>query len=197
MASKLTNTGRSRLNDRQKAFINHYIATGMNATQAAERAGYSKKTANVTGSQLLVNPNIKKELDKRINHMLTDTENLSIKWLNQTMAIAGFDIRKAADWDDHGVELKDSSKLDEATAFAIQEVSSTQTENGTNVKIKSYDKTKALDLLGKFLGIVGGDSFALKIEENNKQDDPTTLTPEQRRERIAELQRNLAGNGTN
>jgi phage terminase small subunit len=193
MASKKS-MGGHRLNERQRAFINHYIATGMNATQAAEKAGYSKKTARFQGHELLTNPYVKKELDKRITQILTDTENLSIKWLNKTMAIAGFDIRKAADWNEHGVSPKSSSEIDEATAFAIQEVSSTQTESGTNIKIKSYDKAKALDLLGKFLGIVGGESFALKIEESTKQDDPSALTPEQRRERIAELQRKLAGN---
>lgn len=182
-----------RLNDRQRAFINHYIASGMNATQSAIKAGYSKKTAAKQGYDLLINPYVKAELDKKIRGLLTDSENLSIKWLNQTLAIAGFDIRKAAEWDDYSVKLKQSSELDDATAFAIQEVSSQCTENGTNVKIRSYDKTKALDLLGKFLGIVGGESFALKIEENAKVNEPSAMTAEQRRERIAELRRKLDG----
>ncbi len=180
-----------RLNDRQKLFIGYYISNGMNATQAAIKAGYSEKTAAKQGYDLLINPYVKAELDKRIRSMLSDTDNLSLKWLNQTLSIAGFDIRKAAKWGNYGVELKESSDLDEATAFAIQEVSSTNTENGTNVKIKAYDKTKALDLLGKFLGIVGGESFALKLEESDKSSDPLSLTPEQRRERIAELHRKL------
>lgn len=180
-----------RLNDRQKSFINHYIASGMNATQSAIKAGYSKKTAAKQGYDLLINPYVKKELDRKIRNMLTDSDNLSIKWLNQTLAIAGFDIRKAVEWDDGTVTLKESSQIDDATAFAIQEVSSQCTENGTNVKIRSYDKTKALDLLGKFLGIIGGESFALKIEESAKVNDPTAMTAEQRRERIAELRRKL------
>ena len=167
----------------------------MNATQAAIKAGYSEKTARAQGYRLLVNVYIKVALDKHIHDLLTDTENLSIKWLQQTMAIAGFDIRKAVSWDKDGVEFIDSSTLDDQTAFAIQEVSMIETEgeksSNRNIKVKAYDKTKALDLLGKFLGIVGGDSFAIKLEDTSAK--PEAMTTEARRERIAELRRKLDG----
>jgi len=167
------------------------VSSGMNATQAAIKAGYSEKTARAQGYRLLVNVYIKVALDKHIHDLLTDTENLSIKWLQQTMAIAGFDIRKAVSWDKNGVEFIDSSTIDDATAFAIQEVSMIQTEDNKNIKVKAYDKTKALDLLGKFLGIVGGDSFAIKLEDTSVK--PEAMTTEARRERIAELRRKLDG----
>ena len=46
-----------KLNHRQKAFVLEYLKD-RNATEAAIRAGYSRKGANVTGSQLLAHPNI-------------------------------------------------------------------------------------------------------------------------------------------
>jgi len=180
-----------KLTERQKLFVRYYVSSGMNATQAAIKAGYSEKTARAQGYRLLVNVYIKVALDKHIHDLLTDTENLSIKWLQQTMAIAGFDIRKAVSWDKDGVEFIDSSTLDDQTAFAIQEVSMIQTEDNKNIKVKAYDKTKALDLLGKFLGIVGGDSFAIKLEDTSAK--PEAMTTEARRERIAELRRKLDG----
>ena len=184
-----------KFTERQKLFVRYYVSSGMNATQAAIKAGYSPKTAFVQGCRLLSNANIKVALDKHIYDLLTDTENLSIKWLQQTMAIACFDIRKAVSWDKDGVEFIDSSTLDDATAFAIQEVSMIETEgeksSNTNIKVKAYDKTKALDLLGKFLGIIGGESFAIKLEDTSAK--PESMTTEARRERIAELRRKLDG----
>ena len=180
-----------KFTERQKLFVRYYVSSGMNATQAAIKAGYSPKTAYVQGCRLLSNANIKVALDKHIHDLLTDTENLSIKWLQQTMAIAGFDIRKAVSWDKDGVEFIDSSTLDDQTAFAIQEISMIQGEDSRNIKVKAYDKTKALDLLGKFLGIVGGDSFAIKLEDTSVK--PEAMTTEARRERIAELRRKLDG----
>ena len=46
------------LNPKRKRFVQEFLVD-CNATQAAIRAGYSKRTANVTGSQLLAIPSIK------------------------------------------------------------------------------------------------------------------------------------------
>lgn len=49
------------MNDRQEKFCREYAACG-NATTAAEKAGYSPKTARTTGSRLLTNVDICKRL---------------------------------------------------------------------------------------------------------------------------------------
>ena len=46
------------LNEKQKAFAEHYAAC-LNATEAAKRAGYSAKTAYSSGQRLLKNVEIK------------------------------------------------------------------------------------------------------------------------------------------
>ena len=51
------------LNDRQQLFVTEYVKD-MNATKAAERAGYSKKTAYSQGQRLLKNVEIKKAIDE-------------------------------------------------------------------------------------------------------------------------------------
>lgn len=50
-----------RLNERQKAFCEHYAAC-FNATEAAVKAGYSKKTAYSIGQRLLKNVEIQNYL---------------------------------------------------------------------------------------------------------------------------------------
>lgn len=52
------------LTQKQRRFIDEYIISG-NATQAAIKAGYSKKTAAVTATENLRKPNIKAEIQAR------------------------------------------------------------------------------------------------------------------------------------
>ena len=52
------------LTPKQAAFIDAYIETG-NATEAARRAGYSEKTATVTGAENLRKPYIKAAIEAR------------------------------------------------------------------------------------------------------------------------------------
>jgi phage terminase small subunit len=51
----------SKLTDKQEMFCKEYLID-LNATQAAIRAGYSKKTANEQGSQNLVKLSIQKRI---------------------------------------------------------------------------------------------------------------------------------------
>lgn len=54
-----------KMTEKQKAFCDYYIETG-NATEAAIKAGYSKKTAKVIGSENLTKPYIKQYIDERL-----------------------------------------------------------------------------------------------------------------------------------
>ena len=54
------------LNERQYLFCKEYLKD-LNATQAAIRAGYSKKTARQIGDKLLTNIDIKTEVQKQMD----------------------------------------------------------------------------------------------------------------------------------
>ena len=56
----------SELEERQKIFCNEYLVD-FNGTQAAIRAGYSKKTARFIASENLTKPNIQKYLKELID----------------------------------------------------------------------------------------------------------------------------------
>ena len=53
----------TKLTEKQKRFADYYIETG-NATQAAVKAGYSKKYANTNANKLLQNTTIKNYIDE-------------------------------------------------------------------------------------------------------------------------------------
>lgn len=58
----------AKLTPKQKVFCDYYIETG-NATEAAIRAGYSKKTARFIGNENLTKPNIKSYIDERMKEL--------------------------------------------------------------------------------------------------------------------------------
>lgn len=55
----------AKMTAKQRRFCDEYIID-LNATQAAIRAGYSKKTANVIGAENLAKPNISEYIKKRM-----------------------------------------------------------------------------------------------------------------------------------
>ena len=58
----------SKLTLKQKKFADEYIISG-NATEAAIKAGYSKKTASVIGNENLIKPYIKSYIDERMKEL--------------------------------------------------------------------------------------------------------------------------------
>lgn len=65
-----------KLTAKQSLFVEAYLAT-LNATQAAIKAGYSKKTAYSIGQENLKKPVIRAKIDERLNELaLTSEETL-------------------------------------------------------------------------------------------------------------------------
>lgn len=60
-----------KLTEKQKRFADEYIISG-NATQAAIKAGYSKKTAAVIGTENLIKPNIKSYIEERLEELKSE-----------------------------------------------------------------------------------------------------------------------------
>ena len=61
-----------KLTEKQRKFVNEYLID-MNATQAAIRAGYSKKTAYSIGEENLKKPEIKNRIDERLQQIEDDS----------------------------------------------------------------------------------------------------------------------------
>ena len=58
----------AKLTQKQSRFVDEYLID-LNETQAAIRAGYSRKTAHAIGSENLKKPEIKKQIDRRLQEI--------------------------------------------------------------------------------------------------------------------------------
>lgn len=140
------------LNQKQKRFADEYLID-LNATQAATRAGYSAKTANEQGARLLAHVSVQAYLSARMKMRESRTEITQDKVLREIARVAFSDPRKVMTWGTQGVQLRDSEELTDDEAAIISEVSSTASDHGINLKLKTHDKLKALELLGRHLSM--------------------------------------------
>ena len=81
------------LNDKQKQFCREYIVD-LNGTQAAIRAGYSKKTSNEQAARLLAKVSIQTYVKELIEKRAKKTEITAERVLQEYARIAFVDLRK-------------------------------------------------------------------------------------------------------
>lgn len=141
----------SKLTPKQQRFINEYLID-LNATQAAIRAGYSEKTANVIGAQNLLKASIQAEIDKRRGKIQSKLEISQERIIQELASIAfanGADFAEVIELGGlHTVEFKATKELPPEKRAAIASIKS-----GTSgMEVKTYDKLRAMELLGKYLG---------------------------------------------
>ena len=134
---------------KQKQFIEEYLID-LNATQAAIRAGYSPDTAKSIGSENLTKPDIKAQIAKA---MAERSRRTGVNADRVIMELAKIAFVNANDVIDAETATLKPDALPEDTA-AIQSVKvKTFGEDGLEREIKMADKLKALELLGKHLGM--------------------------------------------
>ena len=141
-----------KLTPKQKYFVEEYMID-LNATKAAIRAGYSEKTASRIGPELLGKTCISNAIEKAQLARSSRTEVTADRVVKELARIAFVDARQIFTWGPGGVSLRPSEALTDDEAAIVAEVSETTSESGGNIKIKRFDKLKALELLGKHLGM--------------------------------------------
>ena len=149
----------AKLTERQKRFCDEYLIA-LNATQAAIRAGYSKKTAKVIGSENLTKPDIAARIEKRRAAQIKRTEITADRVLLELARIAFVDGSAFATITARGkVKFTPTDELTHDQKAVIAGV-----KNGKfGTEIKTNDKVRALELLGKHLGLF--DSGSLQPDE--------------------------------
>lgn len=142
-----------RITEKQKRFIDEYMID-LNATQAAIRARYSSATAKDIGCENLAKPNIRAVLDIKMAELSKRTGINQDRIINELAKIAFFNITDVINLDDTTVR-GDATREDSACIASVK-VKTVPTPDGviTEWEVKAYDKIKALELLGKHLGIL-------------------------------------------
>jgi phage terminase small subunit len=149
--------GSSVLTPRQERFVDEYLVDG-NATQAAIRAGFTKKNADVMGPRLVRKSWIAKEIDRRRSRIVAKVDKkleITEERVRLEYARLGFsDMGKFAQWDDNHVTMTPSSELTPDDTAAVSEIVATYGKDGTpTVRLKLHDKKGALDSMAKTLGM--------------------------------------------
>ncbi len=136
---------------KQKKFVEEYLLD-LNATQAAIRAGYSKKTAKSQGQRLLTNVDIQAQITKLRDKLSAKSQVTRERILEEYRRIAFGDIRQVVTWDANAVTLTPSDDLSPEDAATISDVSQRITEKSNTVAIKQHSKPQALEGIRKMMG---------------------------------------------
>lgn len=147
---------------KQKRFVEEYLID-LNATQAAIRAGYSPDTAQQMGSENLSKPVIKNAIDKAIAKRSRRTGINQDRVIQEIAKLAFLNPIDVIDMDE--ATIKGEANRDDTACIASVKVKVIPGEDGniTEREVKTYDKLKALELLGKHLGMF---TDKLKMEGN-------------------------------
>lgn len=161
----------AKLTAKQQRFVDEYLID-LNATQAAIRAGYSEKTAFSIGTENLRKPLIQKAIQQRKQAREQRTEITQDRVIQELAAI-GF--ARSTDYarivPGGGVDFVSTDDLTESQKAAV--VSIKETQNGTEIRLA--DKLKALELIGKHLGMFDRNINGIDQEI---EDDPLTKSIE-------------------
>jgi phage terminase small subunit len=161
-----------RLNPKQRRFVAEYLVD-LNATQAAIRAGYAKKNADVTGPRLLGNVGVSKAVAEGIEKRQERLEVKADDVLRELLRIAMADLGKA--YDEHG-RLRPIHDIPADTRRAMAGVKvfeefegrgEDRVQVGEVREVRFWDKNKALELLGKHLKL-----FVERMEHTGKDGGP-------------------------
>lgn len=145
------------LTPKRRRFVAEYLID-LNATQAAIRAGYSPRTANEQGAQLLTVPAIAAAVAAGAKKATDKLELTAERILEELMRIGYADMGDYIKLDPDGTPLLDWSNLPDGATKVIQEIVQEEryTKMGERVlktRFKIHPKLPALDLLGKRLAL--------------------------------------------
>lgn len=188
--------GPAKLTVKQERFCLEYLVD-FNATQAAIRAGYSEDAARQSGTLLLSNTAIQARISEAVKSLNNDTSQTIRRVICELQLIAFGDMRDLAEWEGDTAIFKDSKTLGDKSRL-VSEVHSKAGKDGNSLKIKTWDKMKALEMLARYYklfqdepqstqvtikitmenarDVIAGDSFGRDIELSN--DDFSNIVPE-------------------
>jgi len=156
-------------NAKHECFCQEYLID-LNGAKAAERSGYSKKTARTQANQLLTKLDISKrvtELKAIRSERTVITQDMVLKELK---IIAESDIQDYLEVvkqypgsEDGRLKLKLFAEMKGNATRAIKSISEHITKDGIQLKFKLHGKEKPLEMLGRHIGM-----FTDKIEHSGQ-----------------------------
>jgi phage terminase small subunit len=148
------------LTDKQEAFVQEYLVD-LNATQAAIRAGYSENSAKQIGHELMGKAEIQEALASAMKARADRLEVKADDILRELMFILKSDLAQAYDEDGRVLPVHQmpenfrralaAVEVDEILERDQADPQGPRVLAGFTKKLKLWDKTKAAEMLGKYL----------------------------------------------
>lgn len=139
------------MTEKQKRFAEEYLID-LNATQAAIRAGYSAKTANEQGARLLANVSVQQLIGEQ---MAKRSKRTGVNQDRVVLELAKIAFVKMTDVVNDEGEIRSGATDDDLAC--IESIKYKRSDSDTGVseerEVKIASKLKALELLGKHLGM--------------------------------------------
>jgi phage terminase small subunit len=148
----------------QQDFVNYYLIS-LNATEAAEKAGFSAKTARQKGSQLLSKVNIQaaieEERKKKAAQLAIEQDNV----LLEVASILHARLDDVVEWSAESITFKELEDIPMHARKAIKKITVktvTRTNDSgetseTTRTVEMHDKVRAAEFMGKYFGLTTGD----------------------------------------
>ena len=155
------------MTEKQKIFANEYLID-LNATRAYRVAYPSVKkdeTAAAAATRMLRNVKVAAYIQERLRERQKRTEITQDRVLQELAAIAFAKATDYAEVEDGQVIIKDTVNLDEQQVKAIAGIK----EGKYGIEVKLNDKEKALELLGRHLGMFKDRMEVSGLEEEKKK----------------------------
>lgn len=155
------------MTEKQKIFADEYLID-LNATRAyrvAYPAVKKEETAAAAAARMLRNVKVATYIQERMQERQKRTEITQDRVLQELAAIAFAKATDYAEVKDGQVIIKGTKKLDEQQARAIAGIE----EGKFGIKVKLNDKEKALELLGRHLGMFKDKLEVSGLEEEKKK----------------------------
>jgi len=149
----------AKLTAKQQRFVEEYLID-LNATQAAIRAGYSPNSAKDIGCENLAKPNVRACIDKAIAERSKRTGVNADRVIRELARVAFVNAPDVVDT--MNATVKEDATEDDTAAIASVKVKIVDGDfSSVEREIRFADKLKALELLGKHMGM-----FTDKIQIN-------------------------------
>lgn len=140
-----------QLSDQRQRFVDEYLID-LNGTQAAIRAGYSPKTAQEQSSRLLSNVMVQEAISKA---MAARSKRTGVNQDRVVLELAKLAFVKMTDVVDSNGRIREDATDDDLSCIESIKFKESDNEFGGSVEreVKIGSKLKALELLGKHLGM--------------------------------------------
>ena len=155
------------MNEKQRRFVAEYLVD-LNASAAAERAGYAPRTARQQGSRLLTYVDIQAAIEQAQEARQVRTEVTADRVVQELATIAFLNVGDYLTVE-HGVVSIDLGKIPPEAMRAIKKIRQREVlvgdaETGGVVQVCDFetnDKLRALDMLMRHLGAYAADKHEL------------------------------------